>query len=431
MIRKLTLVLASVTLVTSAVAVAQTQAQTQYFPVFSYRTGPYAPNGIPSADGIVDYMALLNERDGGVGGVKLVTEECEFGYNTKRGVECYERLKSKGPVIVMPYSTGLTYKLLPSAAKDKVVVLTVGYGRTDASDGRVFPWAFTTPTTYWSQASAFVKYMGAQSGGMKRLKGKKIALIYHNSAYGKEPIPTLQTLAKRLGFKLTLLAVDHPGQEQKATWLKIRRLRPNYILLWGWGVMNQVAIKEAANIGMVKRMIGVWWSGAEQDVAPSPKAAIGYRAGTFHAAGRDFPIFKDIDKYVYGRGKGTNKSSVGQILYNRGMVNAIFATEAMRGAQKKFGVKRVNGDQMRWGMENLNITAARWTAMGLKGFMAPIKNTCADHEGNGPVMIQRWNGKVWKIISKPISPMQNVIRPMIEASAAAFAKKNGITPRKC
>jgi hypothetical protein len=33
--------------------------------------------------------------------------------------------------------------------------------------------------------------------------------------------------------------------EQKATWLQIRQQRPDYVFMWGWGVMNSTALKEA------------------------------------------------------------------------------------------------------------------------------------------------------------------------------------------
>ena len=39
-------------------AVAQNE---QFLPSLVYRTGPYAPNGIPFADGVADYWTLLNE----------------------------------------------------------------------------------------------------------------------------------------------------------------------------------------------------------------------------------------------------------------------------------------------------------------------------------------------------------------------------------
>ena len=77
----------------AAPALAQNE---QFIPNLVYRTGAYAPNGVPFANGIADYYTLINERDGGINGVKIVWEECEFGYATDRGVECYERLKRKG-----------------------------------------------------------------------------------------------------------------------------------------------------------------------------------------------------------------------------------------------------------------------------------------------------------------------------------------------
>ena len=100
--------------VAAGVALAATaQAQNeQFIPGLIYRTGAYAPNGIPFANGVADYYALVNERDGGINGVKITTEECETGYATDRGVECYERLKGKGPTgatAFHPLSTGITF----------------------------------------------------------------------------------------------------------------------------------------------------------------------------------------------------------------------------------------------------------------------------------------------------------------------------------
>ena len=81
---------AAASLATSGTALAQ--AGEQFFPVLVYRTGAYAPNGVPWANGYVDYLKLVNARDGGINGVKITFEECETGYATDRGVECYERL---------------------------------------------------------------------------------------------------------------------------------------------------------------------------------------------------------------------------------------------------------------------------------------------------------------------------------------------------
>ncbi len=434
-LRNITLGVVSAAALTGVVAVdIAVAADTIMIPGLVYRTGAYAPNGIPVANGFKDYISLINERDGGVNGVKLTYEECETGYNTKVGVECYEKLKGKNPVAFSPLSTGITYKLIPNAPVDKIPVFSMGYGRTSAADGRVFPWIFNFPTTYWSQASAVIRYIAGQEGGFDKLKGKKIAHIFHNSAYGKEANPTLQALADKHGYKLTLLAVDHPGQEQKATWLQIRRLRPDYIFMSGWGVMNQVAIKEAASIGYpMDHFIGNWWSGSENDVAPSGKGAHGYKSATFHPPGNMSKIHDDIRKHVYDKGLGAgDRDRIGEVLYNRGLLNYAFIVEAIRNAQKKFGVKVTTGEHVRWGLENIHITPARWAELGFDGY-PEVKVSCVDHEGGHPVLIQQWdaNAKKWNIVSDWQAVMTDLIRPMIEADAAKYAKENNITPRDC
>jgi branched-chain amino acid transport system substrate-binding protein len=326
------------------------QGKEIFIPLLVYRTGPYAPSGIPIANGFVDYFSLLNERDGGINGVKIAWEECETQYDTKQGVECYERLKGKGAALVNPYSTGITYQLIPKAPVDKVPVFSMGYGMSASSDGRWFPWVFNFPTNYWSQASAVVRFIGTQEGGLDKLKGKKIVHIHHNSPYGKEANPTLEDLSKKHQFELTILAVDHPGQEQKATWLQVRRINPDWIFLSGWGVMNQVAVKEASAINFkMDRFIGNWWSATEADVVPAGDGAKGYRGSTFHAPGINFKVHQEIFKYVYDKGKGAGKKeAVGEALYNRGLVNAMYSAEAIRTAMK--GAKTApTTEQMRWG----------------------------------------------------------------------------------
>jgi branched-chain amino acid transport system substrate-binding protein len=416
-----------------APAPASGQAKDIFIPLLVYRTGPFAPSGIPIANGFVDYFTLLNERDGGINGVKVTWEECETQYDTKQGVECYERLKGKGPVVVNPYSTGITYQLIPKAPVDKVPVFSMGYGMTAAADGRWFPWVFSFPTTYWSQASAVIRYIGQQEGGLEKLKGKKIAHIFHNSPYGKEANPTLEDLAKKYQFELTLLAVDSPGQEQKSTWLQVRRLNPNWIFLSGWGVMNQVAVKEAAAINYpMDHFIGNWWSASEADVVPAGEGAKGYKGATFHGPGTNFKVHQELFKHVYDKGKGGGKKeAVGEALYNRGIVNAMYTAEAIRTAQGKYGKGSITGEQMRWGLENLNLTDKRLEEMGMKGFTHAVKVTCEDHEGNGPILVQQWDGKKWNIVSDWISPMRDVVRPKLEAAAIDEGKKLSYTQRDC
>ncbi len=400
------------------------------FPSLSYRTGPYAASGIPFADGYADYFTLLNERDGGIGGAKIRVPECETGYNTEKGVECYESTKGEGALVYQPLSTGITYQLIPKATADGIPIHSMGYGRTSAANGEVFRDVFNYPANYWDGASGAINYLLDENGG--DIKGKKIALVYHNSAYGKEPIRTLEELQKTHGFELTLLPVDHPGQEQKSQWLQIRREKPDYVIMWGWGVMNQVAVQEAVNIRYpMENFIGVWWSGSEADVIPAGAAATGYKALTFHGVGKDYPIYDDIQKYVVDAGKAAGAGDqIGTVQYNRGMYAAMLAAEAAKTAQEIHGTPDIDAKMMRDGMEALEITEAKMTALGLPNFGPEFKVSCEQHGGPGLVGVVQWDAAAgtWNVISDYKPTDRELISRLVAEDSAAYAAENNIEP---
>jgi branched-chain amino acid transport system substrate-binding protein len=376
----------------------------------------------------------VNERDGGINGVKLSWEECETEYNNTKGVECYERLKTRsatGPTAIHPMSTGLTYSLIDKAPVDKIPLITFGYGRTDAVDGRVFPWLFPLVSNYWDCATGIVRFIAEREGGDAKLKGKKLVLLYHDSAYGKEPHPVLEAEAAKLGFELKLIPVPHPGNEQQSQWLQIRQFRPDWVILWGWGVMNATALSTAQKVGFPRdKMVGNWWSGSEVDTeAAGEGAASGYYAASLNLAGRDFQVVRDVQKHVIDKGKSqTPAKLVGSVLWNRGLAAAMMTVEAVRKAQEKYGKKPLSGEQVRWGIENLNVDAKRLNQLGFSSMVPPIKVSCADHSGSGLVRFQQWDGKKWRAVSDWMSGDRGMVQKMVQDSAAKYAAEKGIKP---
>lgn len=435
MYRKIIFTIFALVLVASFVMLpgqAMAEEKTQFVGILAYRTGPFAAGGSGYSSGVEDFMQLMN-MEGGINGIMYKWAECETAYNTARGVECYNRFKDRN-IFVHPLSTGITYAVIPKGTKDKITVISSGYGRADASDGRVFPWVFTTPTNYWSQNTAKIKWIAKQEGGMDKLKGLKIANLYIDIAYGQETKPILDAMAEKFGFTVRHFPVPWPGIDQKAQWLDIvRRFKADWVINRNWGVSCTVPLKEAARLNFSReKILGVWWCGAEEDVLPAGKAAIGYRTTNFHGVGKDFPIIqRTIDK-VYGAMKGNiSFTRLGSVYWNRGFVAGIMNHEAILTAQKKFGTKVLTGEEFRWGMEHLNITEERIKEIGAEGLMQPMRNTCLDHEGGGLVFIQRWDGQKWVMTGEVITPMRDFVRGMIEESAAKYAKEKGITPRDC
>jgi len=398
------------------------------FPAIAYRTGPFGANGAEVADGYADYMTLLNERDGGIGGVRINAVECETAFNAEKTIECYEATKDSGALVYTPLSTSATYQLIPRVTADGIPLHTMGYGRTSAANGDVFRQVFNFPSNYWNGASVIVNHLLDINDGS--LEGKNLALAYHNSAFGKEPILTLEALAEIHGFDLTLLPIDSPGQEQKSQWLQIRRERPDYVLLWGWGVMNQVAIQEAANVRFpMENLIGVWWSGSENDVTPSGMDSDGYKSVAFHNAGTDFPVFDDIQQYVTDAGlsAGTGEN-VGTVLYNRGLYQAALLAEAVKVAQEMHGVADITAAMMRDGLENLVVNEEIMGAIGLAGFGPSFEVSCENHGGPGLGAIQQWDATAqsWTMITDFEESDMSVIQPLIDADSAAYAAENNI-----
>ena len=163
----------AVTGMLGAIPLAAAQAQDSiYVPLLTYRTGPYANSGIPIANGMHDYLTMLNERDGGIGGAKVNVEECETGYDTKKGVECWESIKGKSPAVVNPYSTGITLQLIPKAAVDKIPVLSMAYGLSASAIGDKFPWIFNPPATYWDGMSMVTEVHRPEGGRHRQAQGQ-------------------------------------------------------------------------------------------------------------------------------------------------------------------------------------------------------------------------------------------------------------------
>jgi branched-chain amino acid transport system substrate-binding protein len=421
------LMVSALLLTAASAAMAQ-----QFIPMLSYRVGPYAAGGTGFYGGIIDYMTLVNIRDKGINGVKLIWEECETEYNASRGVECYERLKSKngGASLVEPLSTGIAYGILDRVGTDKIPMTTLGYGRSDAANGKVFPYVFPLVTSYWNQAAAMVHYLGDKMGGMDKLKGKKIVHLYHDSAYGKEPLPVLEAEAAKYGFELIKIPVQPPGNDQQSQWLQIRQAQPDFVIVWTYGVMSAVSLKTAQRNGFPReKMLGVWWAGAEEDAIPAGDAAKGFTTMSFTTPG-NYPLLDEIRSTVYGAGKGnlSEKNRVGNTMYLRGIVAGVLMVEALRNGQAKFGKGKVlTGEQVRWGLENLNVDAARQKALGVADLFPPVKTSCDDHEGSGATKVQQWDGRKWVALSKTwITGDKALVRKLLEDSSAAYAKEKNI-----
>ncbi len=408
-----------------------------YVPMPVYRTGPYAAGGTGYFGGIIDYYNLLNERDGGIGGVKVVWDECETEYNRTKGIECYHRQKkgALGEALYFdPLSVGISSSLIEQGRVDKLSIISVNHGRTETERGDVFPYQFPLGTNAYDFAYAAVKHMGQQMGGMDKLQGETIVTLFHGSPYGREANEFLTGLGEQYGFTHEPVEVPHPGNEQGSQWLKIRRFKPAYVFLRGWGVMNPVAMQTAVRNGYpVSKLIGNEWSNSDEDVIPAGKAADGYQAVTVHRAGADFPVAEEIISMLYDAGKGDleDKSRIGSVYWNLGIWAAVMSAEAIRTAQERFG-KNLTSSMVRWGFENIKLTQDDLDRMGLGEVVPPIHVSCKDHAAVHTARFQQWDAgaRKWKLISGWIEGRSDFSQQVVDENAEKYADEHPEFPMR-
>ncbi|SDK18596.1 ABC transporter substrate-binding protein [Aliiruegeria lutimaris] len=401
-------------------------AEGLFAPNLTYRTGPFASTGIPLMDGQKDYMTLLNERDGGIGGVMINFEECETGYSTEKGVECYERTKADA-IVTQPWSTGITLQVLPKTNTDMIPILAPGYGFSPMANGKVFQWAFNPPVSYWDGASMIMQYLSG--GDMGSLSGKKVVLLHLDHPFGKEPIPVLEAMAEAYGFELKLVPVGlKEMQNQSAQWLQIRRERPDYVVMWGWGAMNASAIAEAVKTKFpMENFVGVWWAGHDADLKQVGADGKGYKSISWSMPQPDSPLMADVKKYVIDAGKSTVEDP-NSVFYQRGLVISMFLAEAISVAQAEFGVAEINAEQLRWGLENLNITDERLAELGMTGMVPPFSTSCSNHTGHSGAWMLEWDGEKFVKASDLLMPDAEFIAPLEEANSLEYAEANAPWP---
>ncbi len=414
-------------------------ADTMYIPIPSYRVGPYAAGGTGYFGGILDYYNLVNAKHNGVNGVKLIWSECETEYSVERGVECYKRLKDRegGAVFFDPLSVGISTALIETGRKDKMPIIAVNHGKTAGQRGDIFPYYFMPGINTYDEHSIMVHFIGdVLEGGRANLKGKKIAMLYHGSPYGREAIDFMDAMCEKHGCTHHPIEVPHPGNEQQSQWLNIRKLKPDYVLLRGWGVMNPVAMQTAVRTGYpVSRLIGNIWSNSDEDVIPAGKAADGYQAITTHPAGTDFDVIQQIIETVYGAGDGDlqDKSRLGSVYWNLGVLAGIVHVESLLIAQARFGNRPLTSSEARWGFENLQLDAARIDELGATGLVPELNLNCLDHVGGHLAKFQQWDAgaRKWNIVSDWIEGDVPLSQAIIDAGAEQYAEDNKIAARPC
>ncbi len=384
------------------VTAAAAAAGAQFLPVLGVREGALRSAGIPQANGFIDYVTLLNERDGGINGVPLVWEECETVYDVPRGIECYERLKAKGAAVFPLAETPLAHALTERARHDQIPLILLGGGRADAADGRVFPYVFNPPVTWWSLNTAKIRFLGQRVGGLEQLKGRKIAHVYRDDAYGRETLPMLDTRRPSTALWCSTWRCHRRGSTRRRPGYGSKSPNPTGSSCAPSGIETTTALKEAAQVGFLRdKIVGPHPTCTEQNMIPAGEAAIGFICASLHGTGRvTSPSSRTSSPTSMPGARGlVQKGMSARRVGSGACCKALLTAEGLRTAMRQFGHQPLTGAQVQWGFEHLTLTAARLKELGAEGLLPPLTLSCRDHEGGGGVKFQQWDGTQWTVIT--------------------------------
>lgn len=361
-----------------------------------------------------DYVELLNLK-GGVSGHRFEFLVEDSGNEPQRALEIYERFKRQGALYFDGWSTPIGKALTPRVLEDRIVLGQMFVGRGDAVDGRTFPYVFPMGATYWQQMARAVEHIREREGGAPR--GKKVAFVYIDSPFGREPLPVLEELARRLGLEWKGFPVPSPATEQSAAWTQVRAFRPDWAIIWFAGPSTPAAVREALRIGFpLDHLISVVWIGeSDMKVVGESRARGVLRVEGWHT-GRDVAVVQEIVREVYEKArKGHGPvERVGWTYYNIGLAEVVQLEEAVRVALRTSG-EPLTGEKLKRALESFRNVDAR-------GLRPPLTITAEDHGGGQLTRIGQWDGARWTTVSGWKAPFQDVVAEQVRKSAEEFRR---------
>jgi branched-chain amino acid transport system substrate-binding protein len=367
------------------------------------------------AQAVKDYADLLNQR-GGIEGHPIQVTVQDHGNEPQRGIDCYERLKREGVMVFDFFSTPVSRAVLPRVVQDGNIMVQPLTGRGDAVDGEVFKNVFPLAPTYWGQAANIISYFKKQAGG--KLDGKKVAYLYLDTPFGREPMPVLEALKRIERFDLQTFPFPVPGNDQSAAFAQIRRFQPDWVVLWSFSPLNPITFREMQRNGIpLEKLVTVNWINEVDINNFGAAAAKGLKRSAVVSGGAEHPLVRDILRELYDKGKGNgDRKLVADSYYNTGLAVYSSVFEGLRLAIKSRGWP-LTTEKIQQGMYQIKNYDA-------KGFMAPITVTPKDHGGGGKTRIDMWDGAKWVPQTDWFADYTALVNTLVKANSADFAKAN-------
>lgn len=235
-------------------------------------TGVFAFAGIGIHAGIQDYLKIVNDA-GGVEGRKVKYVAEDTGYKVDASVAAFNKITSQEKVsLYYGDSTGFSKTINPELERRGSILMAGASFASELNDPKKYPLQFMAGPDYSEMFGILLRYIANERAGAK------LAFVYSDTEFGRDPIVPGEALAKTLGLEVVEKIVTPPGSVDVSTEvLKLRRARPDFTIFHGY-VLAPIPefITQAKQMGLASRFMGTFWSMDNSTVERMGEAADGF-----------------------------------------------------------------------------------------------------------------------------------------------------------
>ncbi|MBE2244126.1 MAG: ABC transporter substrate-binding protein [Burkholderiaceae bacterium] len=219
-------------------------------------TGVFAFAGVGINAGITDYVKIINDA-GGIKGRKIRYVPEDTGYKVDVSVAAFKKITSQNKVnLYYGDSTGFSKTINPELERNGNILMTGASFATELNDPKKFPFQFMVGPDYTEMFGILLRHIA------KEKPGARVAFVYSDSEFGRDPIDESEAVAKKLGLSVVVKIMTPPGSVDVSTEvIKLRRAAPDYTIFHGY-ILAPIPefITQGKQQGMTSHWMGTFWT---------------------------------------------------------------------------------------------------------------------------------------------------------------------------
>ncbi len=230
-LRRRSIVLAAAAAATGMAAPLTAQAQAEDIVIGGSipMTGVFAFAGIGINAGMADYVKIVNDA-GGIKGRKLRYVPEDTGYKVDVSVAAYKKITSQNKVnLYYGDSTAFSKTINPELERSGQILMAGASFATELNDPKKYPNQFLVGPDYTEMIGILLRHIA------KEKPGAKVAFVYSDSEFGRDPIEASEAAAAKLGLQVPIKIMTQAGSVDVSTEIaKLAPRRPDYTIFHGY-----------------------------------------------------------------------------------------------------------------------------------------------------------------------------------------------------